>query len=154
MRRKFGAICASAVVAAVALAGCGTSHNKASASDAMRLAFSYDPGSLDPDVFYDGERLVELLKQHFAPVIGMTLERLDGRQPISSYYDLDSLMRLELVLVIEQQLGVRLEDDALSEGTSFVSLAAEVLRRLSNDPDEDDAVGAEGQDVAVEGILV
>jgi acyl transferase domain-containing protein/NADPH:quinone reductase-like Zn-dependent oxidoreductase/predicted O-methyltransferase YrrM len=103
-----------------------------------------EPAALTDLSIPEGERLETLtgvIKQQFAAVTGTALERLDGRQPISSY-DLDSLMRLELLLGIEQQLGVRLDDDALSESASFAGLAAEVLRRLSREPDEVDVVGA------------
>jgi NADPH:quinone reductase-like Zn-dependent oxidoreductase/acyl carrier protein len=78
--------------------------------------------------------LTDVLKQQFAAVTGIAVERLDGQQPITSY-NLDSLMRLELLLRVEQQLGVRLEDDALGEGMSFAHLAGDILLRLT-DPQE------------------
>ncbi len=81
----------------------------------------------------EGERLdalTDVLKQQFAAVTGIAVDRLDGQQPIASY-NLDSLMRLELLLRVEQQLGVRLEDDAISQGVSFARLAANVLTRLT-----------------------
>jgi acyl transferase domain-containing protein/acyl carrier protein len=97
----------------------------------------------------EGERLemlTDLLKRQFAAVTGMGRERLDSKQPITSY-GLDSLMRLEFVLGIEQQFGVRLDDDALSEGTSFASLATELLREFAAETDGAAALGHEDRQV-------
>jgi peptide/nickel transport system substrate-binding protein len=51
----------AAAAATITLSACGASHGggstggSSSGSTTLKLAFSYDPGSLDPDVFYDGE---------------------------------------------------------------------------------------------------
>jgi len=61
VRHKMRFACLSAAAAAtVALSACGASHSggaggSSGTSTTLKLAFSYDPGSLDPDVFYDGE---------------------------------------------------------------------------------------------------
>lgn len=67
MRTRLTLVVLGAVVAALATAAYASSSPRNSAKTAgasathtastttLRMAFSYDPGSLDPDVFYDGE---------------------------------------------------------------------------------------------------
>lgn len=57
MQRLLGAVAIGAA-ATVALTGCGSdsgSSQGGGSTDVLRMAFSFDPGSLDPNVFYDGE---------------------------------------------------------------------------------------------------
>lgn len=61
MRLRLRSACLFTAAAAVALSACSASHGGGGAgslpkgSTTLQMAFSYDPGSLDPDVFYDGE---------------------------------------------------------------------------------------------------
>ena len=70
------------------------------------------------------------LREQFAAVTGIPIDRLDSAQPLVSY-GLDSLMGLELLLRIEQRLGIRLPTDSLSEDVTLSDLAANVLPLLS-----------------------
>ncbi len=57
MRRTFVVTALAAILISSVLAACsGSRHSGGSSkSTVLKVALSYDPGSLDPDVFYDGE---------------------------------------------------------------------------------------------------
>jgi peptide/nickel transport system substrate-binding protein len=57
MRSRTLTAALAVAVSLLLVTGCstGSSSNRRSDSSALKMAFSYDPGSLDPNVFYDGE---------------------------------------------------------------------------------------------------
>jgi polyketide synthase 12 len=106
-------------------------------SEAAVSATNGAPDKLRPEIVAilsvpEAERpaaLLHLLKEQFAAVTGLSIERLDPSQPLTSY-GLDSLMGLELLLRIERRLEVKLPTEALGEDVTLAGLAAEILPTL------------------------
>lgn len=89
MKKHHVLLALAAVVAALAAAGAASSSSnssqRATASGAagsgatLKLAFSFDPGSLDPDVFYDGEgsSVIEAVYEGLVQYAGNSSTRIE-----------------------------------------------------------------------------
>ncbi|MGC2855132.1 SDR family NAD(P)-dependent oxidoreductase [Novispirillum sp. DQ9] len=88
--------------------------------------------------------LVEMLSEELAHVLRIPADRINPRQSIFDM-GMDSLMALELKMVIEERFGVDLPPMAISEGGTVVRLAEKIRDHLIG---EAPAEGTGGDDVA------
>ena len=73
--------------------------------------------------------VADVVRRQVAQILRADAERLDSRQPIVEL-GLDSLMAVELILSIEQQLAVKLPAMAINEGASINALAERIAATL------------------------
>lgn len=91
--------------------------------------------------------LLSVLKQVVGGILRANPDKLAEQVPLQDL-GLDSLMGVELVVAIENQLGVRLPVLTISEQPTLHSLAQKLLGLLSTDAAPEDALSAQIRQVA------